>query len=373
MKTPHLYKLFSFHILLTFSLVTFLPYSARAEAGLDFQGRVVEVVNGKAIVTLEAGAKAAEGDVVFLYRYYDRIPDALTQQVRSGETWIGRGMLQQVENGRGMVEVPFLDVLPRDIFRVVDPWVASTVANDAWVPEGIDKLYLQEPFMVPRVINNRIQVTTEGARLGKEDPSTGVGDYYYGTTIDFTFWPMLYGTPLGAFEYIRFGASGFQGQTPDEAPEDGLDTTLVRFISGFAETDVKLGNYMAVAPSLKLGLNNAGFGFGGGLKLRIGSAQNSHFLTGFEYSRVVGGLAFMEFHHFFTRRAQVWVKSGIENLPAGGARGAGKIQLGGEYQLTKALWLKAAVGMGGRRSTEERERGINGLLGFSYNFMTGAR
>lgn len=332
-------------------------------------GQVVELKDDMASVDLRPGLVTTDGAVVFFYRVYPVLEDARDgSQLDGGETFMGRGMLQQVENGRALVRVPFLDLKPGDQLRLADEWVASTVANSAWVPEGRLLDYLKEPFLVPRTINNRVGVTTDVSIMGKKDEETGLRDYYYGTTIDFTFWPMLQGAGLDVVDYIRFGVGGFQGETK-YIPADGDPTGRVRFIFGTAETDIRLG-YFGLEPSVKLGLNNSGFGWGTGLKLRIGTLQNSHFLVGYELIRGVGGAGTAEMHHFPTRRLQFWVKGGFENLPAGGDRIAGKVQVGSEFKVTKELWIKASFGVGGRRSTEASERGMNGMLGFTYNFMT---
>lgn len=332
-------------------------------------GQVVELKQDQVVVSLRPDVVTTDGAMVFFYRSYPSLQDSRDGSlVEGGETYLGRGMLQQVANGTAIVKSQFLELRPGDSLRLADEWVASTVANAVWVPEGRLLDYLKEPFLVPRTINNRVQVTTDVAILGKKDEETGLRDYYYGSTVDFTFWPMLQGPGLDAVDYIRFGVGGFQGETKYIGADSGSDGQ-VRFIFGMAETDIRLG-YFGLEPSIKLGLNNSGFGWGTGLKLRIGTLQNSHFLAGYELIRGVGGAGFAEMHHFPTRKLQFWVKGGFENLPAGGDRIAGKVQVGTEYKLTKALWVKASFGLGGRRSTEVAERGLNGMLGFSYNFMT---
>lgn len=352
------------------TLVPIDPDGARVIANVD--GQIYEVKDGQARVQLRAGHDYQDGQMVFVYRYYDKVPNGLNREVLSGETWVGRSMLQQVNGTSALLVAPFLDLQPGDRVRVVNAAVASTVSNDAWVPRGKARRTVQEPFLVARTFNNRIQLTTDVAQMGKQTSDGGVKDYYYGSTLDFTYWPMLFDTPYETVEYIRFGAGAFQGETPLLNVDGTVNPELVRFIFGFGEADFNLTDLLGVVPSARIGLNNSGFGVGGGLKLRVGTAQNSHMLAGFEYSPAIGGLVSLELHHFVAAGTQFWVKSGIENLPAG-QKWAGKVQLGLEHRLTKQLWLKGAIGMGGRRSTEEAARGINGLLGVSYNFNTGGR
>lgn len=346
------------------SLLLLVPGLSTAEESSPPDGVVLSVTDGVAIAQLREGLSTGDGSIAFIYRVYTKVPDQLRQSSLSGETWIGRTMLQQVENGQAHMNVTLYDVQPGDVIRVAEPLVASTVANDAWVPRGGDRFYLTEPFLVPRQQNNRIAVTSDFARMGKAQ------DYYAGLTVDFTYWPMLFGSSLESVEYIRFGVGGFMGQMPLVTDETSI--TDVRFIFGFAETDFRLLKYMGLRPSVKLGLNNSGFGAGGGLAVRVGTPQNSHLVMGFEMTRGVGGAAYFEAHHFFSRTTQGWVKSGIENLPTG-ERNAGKVQLGIERQLNKTLSLQAAIGLGGRKSTEEKQRGVNGMVGFSYNFSTDKR
>lgn len=350
---------------LLWGLLVFLPgLSAAAEPSTPYDGMVIGVQEGMATVQLRPGLQTGDGAVVFIYRAYASIPDDFRQTQLSGETWIGRTMLQGVQDGQAKMNVSLYEVKSGDAIRLVDPLVSSTVANDAWVPRGGDRFYLTEPFLVPRRENNRISVLSDFARMGKSQ------DYYAGLTVDFTYWPMLFGSSLEAVEYIRFGVGGFMGQMPVSSSQ--TEITDVRFIFGFAETDLRMFKYMGLRPSVKLGLNNSGFGAGGGLALRVGTPQNSHLLMGFEMTRGVGGAAYFEAHHYFTRTMQLWVKSGVENLPTG-ERNAGKVQLGFERRLNKELSLQAAVGLGGRKSTEEKERGVNGMVGVSYHFATEQR
>lgn len=345
------------------------PEGERNLARID--GQVYEVMEGRASVQLRAGREYQDGMVVFVYRYYDQIPDVRGQAPISGETFIGRTMLQQVNGTSAVLVAPLLELRPGDRLRLVSDVVASTVSNSAWVPRGKARRSVQEPFLVPRYYNNRIQFTLDAAQMGKKTSDNGVPDYYGGGTVDFTYWPMLFDTPYEKVEYIRFGAGVFKGETPVSDGEGGTVAGQLTYLFGFAEGDFNVTDVFGVLPSARIGINKS-VGAGGGLKLRIGSAQNSHFLAGFEYSSAIGGDISMELHHFITEGTQFWVKSGLENLPAGQSW-AGKVQVGGEHRLNRQLWLKAAVGVGGRRSTEEAGRGFNGMLGLSYNFMTGGR
>ena len=337
---------------------------------VDFDGVVVECDGERLQVKLKEEATAQVGDVVLLYRYYPNVPDPVGARHLSGHTLLGRARLVELSGLSAVVLSPLVDVEVGDQVEFVDAAIASTVAGSAWVAQGKEKERIGEPFLVPRELGNRIQLTNDFVRLSKPD-ETGTGDFYVGTTLDFTFWPQASDGALQKLESLRFGAGGVQGENSYAAELSPSGDPLVRFLFGFAEVDYTPAPMFGLIPSLKLGLNNSGFGAGVGLKLRLGTPQNGHMIVGGEYTSGVGGKASFEFHHFPTEITQVWLGTSIENLPAGGPRWGSRIQLGVEHRLTEHWWMFGAVGISGRRALGGGEdQGPSGLLGVSYNFDT---
>lgn len=164
---------------------------------------------------------------------------------------------------------------------------------------------------------------------------------------------------------VRFGIGELTGVGPT------YDSTAekVGFYYGYSQLELKLSPYVSLMPTLQLGLNNDGVGFGGGGNLRIGPELGTNMVISGNLAHLVGSQLAISYNHYINEKLYLSGKAAWENYVTGySSEPSVRVMLGVHYDLTPRLQLDVSGGYGGR---DISKMGPSAMLGLSFNFPTG--
>ncbi|MFM7200545.1 MAG: hypothetical protein ACKO6N_07125 [Myxococcota bacterium] len=206
--------------------------------------------------------------------------------------------------------------------------------------------------------NNKISMSAESVYF---DPN----DHYTRLQSDFTY------RVFRGLYAVRFGIGSLNGRG-----ETGYDYDLgtteygdVAFYYGYTQLEFRFSPYFSLMPTLQLGLNNDGVGYGFGGNMRIGPELGTNIVVSGSAAAYVGGQLGLSYNHYINERLVLSGKAAWENFVTGSSSpGSVRVMLGAHYDLTPKLQLDVSAGLGGR---DIDNMGPTAMLGLSYNFATG--
>lgn len=206
--------------------------------------------------------------------------------------------------------------------------------------------------------NNKISMSAEAVYF---DPN----DQYTRLQSDFTYrvFRGLYAVRFGVGSLNGRGQTGYNYDLNVEEYGD------VAFYYGYTQLEFRFSPYFSLMPTIQLGLNNDGVGYGFGGNMRIGPELGTNIVVSASAAAYVGGQLGLSYNHYINERLVLSGKAAWENYVTGGnGPGSVRVMLGAHYDLTPKLQLDLSAGLGGR---DIENMGPTAMLGLSYNFATG--
>lgn len=209
--------------------------------------------------------------------------------------------------------------------------------------------------------NNRISTSTEVVYFSPDD-------YYNRVQADFTY------RLFRGLYAVRFGVGSMNGRGLLDSwnEELGQMQTLpddVAFYYGYTQMELRLAPYFSLMPTLQLGLNNSGVGFGFGGNMRIGPELGTNIVISGNIANLVGSQVGLSYNHYINERLFLSGRAAWENYVTGSSSDpAVRVLLGLHYDLTRNLQLDLSGGLGGR---DIKSMGPSAMVGLSFNFPTG--
>jgi len=214
-----------------------------------------------------------------------------------------------------------------------------------------------------RYNNNNNMISTSA-----EVVSFSPDDHYTRVQADFTY------RLFRGLYAVRFGVGSLTGRgmlkTYDTETYDYTEAPgNVGFYYGYSQLELKLAPYFSLMPTLQLGLNNDGVGFGGGGNMRIGPELGTNMVISANIARLVGSQLGLSYNHYINEKLFLSGRVAWENYVTGDTENPSvRVLLGAHYDLTPRLQLDVSGGLGGR---DIKAMGPSAMLGLSFNFPTG--